>query len=509
MSIWVSLWLASVVFEAVLFTTSYIWLYQAKIFRWVMVLIALALTSSGVILPVLHDWRIWLLPGFIGLYRLVNVYRIVAWRVPIDRLRRLTSTSFVWLVMTQLVMMGLLYVFRRNDPEVFLGVMTALQAIVAGVLLRSTINTWWHTRIPTGVQPLKNSELPSVSVLIPARNESDELLQCLSSVVASDYPKLEVIVLDDCSTTKRTPEIIRDFAHQGVQFVRGEEPDERWLAKNYACHTLAQNASGQLLVFSCADVVFQPDSLRRLVETMAYKNRDMMGVMPGRQADEHRAINLFQSMRYYWELVFPRRLFKRPPVLSSLWLIRADALQRYGGFASAMRSVSPEATFAKKSVATDKYAFVRSDEDTLRLASVKKTKQQFDTSVRIRYPQLHRRLEIVCLATLFELAFFIAPFAGLFLAFTTPRPLAYGLAWGVICGLLTATYYVSSVLTRLSEPVIGLVMVLPAYVVDLAVLHVSMLRYEFSDVLWRGRNISVPVMHVIPKLPSLSQATRH
>lgn len=502
---WLGLWLASVLFEALLFSTSYVWLYQAKLFRWAMSLTALSLTLTGIILPLVHDWQVWLLPGFIGLYRLVNIYRIIAWRVPIDRLRRQVSNAFIWLVAVQVLVMGAVYVFRRADSDVFLAILVAIQALVAAVMLRATINTWWHTRVPQDVTPLKNSELPSISVLIPARNESDELVQCLESIVANDYPKLEIIVLDDCSTSRRTPEIIRQFAQDGVQFIRGTEADKNWLAKNFACHTLAAKASGEILVFSCADVIFQPDTLRRLVETMLHKQRDMIGVMPGRSTDAHRAINLFQSMRYYWELVFPRRFFKRPPVLSSLWLIRADALKRYGGFASAMHSVSPEATFAKKSVATDKYAFIRADGETLRLASVKKTGQQFNTSVRIRYPQLHRRLEIVCLATLFELVFFIGPFVGLMMTFATPHPLAYGMAWAIVCASLTATYYVSSVLTRLSEPAVGLVMALPAYVVDLVVLHVSMLRYEFSEVLWRGRDICIPVMHVIPHLPKLRE----
>jgi chlorobactene glucosyltransferase len=499
MNVWLGLWLGAALLEGAVLSMSYIWLYKAKVFRWVMVVLALFGSVGSTLLLVQHDWRVWLLPGFISLYRWVNIYRVAAWRVPANRLYRTTNNSFVWLIGLQLVVAVVLYVSRRMGYETLLAIIAALQVLVAAVLLRSTINTWRHTRMPSAVPPLTNAELPSVSVLIPARNESEELAVCLESLVASDYPKLEIIVLDDCSTSKRTPEIIRQFAKQGVQFIHGREPDTRWLAKNAACQTLAAKASGEVLVFGCADVVFETDTLRRLVEVMLAKNRDMMSVMPSRGLNEYRTINILQAMRYYWELAFPRRLFKRPPVLSSLWLIKNKTLTQYGGFESAMRAVSPEATFAKKAVVTDRYIFVRGDEKTLRLSSVKTTSEQFATSARVRYPQLHRRLELVCLVTLFELLFFIGPFVGLLFSLRTSRPLAYAVAWSVACLFLSATYYVSSVLTRLSEPFVGIVMPVAAYVMDLVVLHTSMFRYEFSDVLWRGRNICYQVMHVVPK----------
>ena len=51
--------------------------------------------------------------------------------------------------------------------------------------------------------------------------------------IASDYPKLEIIVLDDCSQD-RTAEIIRNFAHDGVRFIQSEDNKDNWLDKNKA-----------------------------------------------------------------------------------------------------------------------------------------------------------------------------------------------------------------------------------------------------------------------------------
>ena len=71
---------------------------------------------------------------------------------------------------------------------------------------------------------LDYKNLPTISVLVPARNETNDLLRCLDSIARSDYPKMEVIVLDDCSTELKTPQIIRDFAQQGMKFIAGSEP---------------------------------------------------------------------------------------------------------------------------------------------------------------------------------------------------------------------------------------------------------------------------------------------
>src|SRR5688500_11530400 len=64
------------------------------------------------------------------------------------------------------------------------------------------------------------TEMPSVTVCIPARNEMHALAECLERVLASDYEKLEILVFDD-SSLDDTPTLIKSFAHEGVRFVPG------------------------------------------------------------------------------------------------------------------------------------------------------------------------------------------------------------------------------------------------------------------------------------------------
>jgi glycosyltransferase involved in cell wall biosynthesis len=473
--------------------------------RWWAGLTLVLLLVSGTVLLWLHP-QYWAAVWVISWYRVIGLVRVLAARLQRAELMRISGRAFGWLVIMQIVALGLAWLIVRHHNSAlyaFCGVL-GLQLLAALVMLRVSINTWRHTRPDALETSLTDRELPTVSVLVPARNETDDLELCLRSLVASDYPKLEIIVLDDCSVTRRTPEIIREFAHDGVQFIEGAEPDEiNWLAKNQAYHRLAAKASGEVLLFCGVDVRFAPNSLRRLVERLEHKQKDMISVLPLRVPGTEATGSLLQPMRYFWELCLPRRVFKRPPVLSTCWMIRADALKRDGGFEAVSRSIVPEAHFARQAVIGDKYSFIRATA-ILGIASNKPVSEQYATTVRTRYPQLHRRLELVLLLSLAELIFWLGPLIGLGLLFWLPHhQLLFGGLWLAEWLMLEVMYYLVAVRTRLNNAAFAWLLFPVALAVDIVMLHVSMFKYEFSRVEWKGRNICIPIMRVEPRLPKV------
>ena len=138
-------------------------------------------------------------------------------------------------------------------------------------------------RLRAGADAVPELDLPRVSVLVPARDEEERIGACLWSVLAQDYPDLEVIVVDDRSRD-RTPEIIASIAESDprVKVVRigaGEERDG-WTGKNYALHVAGRKASGQFLVFVDADVVLRPRALRAAIAVCVAKRYDMASFLP-------------------------------------------------------------------------------------------------------------------------------------------------------------------------------------------------------------------------------------
>lgn len=104
---------------------------------------------------------------------------------------------------------------------------------------------------------------PRVSILVPARNEASNIERCIRSLLEQDYPNFEIIVLDDASTDA-TGAIVDHLAmlFPVLKVLHSKEiPPPGWNGKSYACHRLAQAASGTMLLFTDADTIHNASSL--------------------------------------------------------------------------------------------------------------------------------------------------------------------------------------------------------------------------------------------------------
>lgn len=466
---------------------------------WVgLIVVVNSLTSTMLLL---HHWQFWLGVWLLTAYRIINLLRTVENRSPESMLKRLVPRSASWLIGLQIISLAIGYgIGLLSANTAWLGA-SIIQLILAAIILHSTYHNWRRSELLLKTKSRSDADLPTLSVLIPARNETDDLKACLVSLVASDYPKLEIIALDECSVTKRTPEIIRQFAHDGVRFVAGDEPDQtNWLAKNQAYQKLTNEASGELLLFCGVDVRFERQTLRLLVETMLDKKKQMLSVLPMHDTLAQAKLALIQPLRYMWELSLPRRPFNRPPVLSTCWIIQKDMMRKLGGFKAVARKVVPMAYFARQLAPLDGYSFVRSNLG-LGLTSNKPARAQYDTAIRVRYPQLHRRVEIVVLTALAEFFIFFGPLIGLINAwFLDDAWLVAVISLLAVVCLMSAYHHVAA-RTKLNSPVLAWLLYWPAITVDLALIHISMWRYEFSTVIWKDRNVCIPVMYNNSSLP--------
>jgi len=129
--------------------------------------------------------------------------------------------------------------------------------------------------------PIPGEEQPPVSVVIPARNEERKIEPALESVLAQDYRHLEVLVVDDRSTDA-TGEILDRMAaeHDRLRVLHLDTLPEGWLGKNHALHRGAGEARGDVLLFTDADVMMDPDVLRRSVGYLLSRGLDHITVIP-------------------------------------------------------------------------------------------------------------------------------------------------------------------------------------------------------------------------------------
>src|SRR5205085_3710499 len=110
-------------------------------------------------------------------------------------------------------------------------------------------------------------DTPRVSIVVPACNEEADIEEALTSLLALDYANYEVIAVDDRSTD-RTGEIMDRVASRPatrglLRVIHVRDLPPGWLGKTHAMWTAGQQATGDWLLFTDADVVFKPDSIRR------------------------------------------------------------------------------------------------------------------------------------------------------------------------------------------------------------------------------------------------------
>ncbi len=168
---------------------------------------------------------------------------------------------------------------------IYLGFL-ALMAVFA------VVNALFLRRLTDYARAPISSDLPRVSLLVPARNEESNLEPLMLSLIAQDHANLEIIALDDHSTD-RTLEILSTLETRDsrIRVLEGEELPVGWLGKNWACHQLAQTATGEFLVFTDADTIWRPDGVRLIVQAMTRTRADALSAWP-----QHPTAGWFSSL---------------------------------------------------------------------------------------------------------------------------------------------------------------------------------------------------------------------
>jgi chlorobactene glucosyltransferase len=123
------------------------------------------------------------------------------------------------------------------------------------------------------------ADAPLVSVIVPARNEARNIERCVHSVLATGYPNVEVIVVDDQSTdgTRETVTSIQRDEPRLLVFTTPPLPRD-WFGKQWACWTGAAKAHGEILCFTDADTVHAPDLLARSVNGLHARDAELFTV---------------------------------------------------------------------------------------------------------------------------------------------------------------------------------------------------------------------------------------
>ncbi|MFA7081199.1 MAG: glycosyltransferase family 2 protein [Bacteroidales bacterium] len=121
----------------------------------------------------------------------------------------------------------------------------------------------------------------TISILIPARNEEDNIGSLLGNLVKTGDNIIEIIVFDDESKDK-TAEIVEEYAlkDKRIKLIKSEGLDKGWLGKNFACHKLSLIAKGDYLLFLDSDVRIKNSVIERSLAYVIRKKLDFLSIFP-------------------------------------------------------------------------------------------------------------------------------------------------------------------------------------------------------------------------------------
>ncbi|WP_167611991.1 glycosyltransferase [Maribellus sediminis] len=133
-------------------------------------------------------------------------------------------------------------------------------------------------------QPLPQPDAdfqPLVSILIPARNEEQNITRLLKDIQTQSYKNIEVLVYNDQSEDQ-TAAIVQKFVAEDkrIKLINAEGLPDGWLGKNHACHRLAEKAKGEYYLFLDADVRISGEIIHQTVSMVRKHRLGLLTIFP-------------------------------------------------------------------------------------------------------------------------------------------------------------------------------------------------------------------------------------
>jgi chlorobactene glucosyltransferase len=202
---------------------------------------------------------------------------------------------------------------------------------------------------------LTASDAPLVSILVPARNEEQRVLEpCIRSILAQDYGNFEVIAVNDRSTDN-TGAILETLAEQDARLdvIQGRELLPGWLGKPYAMHQALDHARGEWILATDADMIFEPAALRIAMARVLESDGDALTLIPRFETGSFWERVMIPT----WEWVFlmfavfyrindPKS--DRAAAIGGFFLMRRTVLDQVGGYRALKDEVMEDVRLAER-----------------------------------------------------------------------------------------------------------------------------------------------------------------
>lgn len=195
---------------------------------------------------------------------------------------------------------------------------------------------------------------PKISVMVPARNEEENIRACLEYLLDQDYENYEILVMND-NSTDRTGEILDEMSREypRLKIYNGAPLKKGWFGKPYALQQLSRFATGDYYLFSDADTIHSRTSLSFCMTNALYHKADLVSAYPRELIGTIGEVMNVSAMFIMTTIVMPlpaidfMKWKQASFCLGQYFFVKADVFKQIGGFEDVKHEITEDVAFGK------------------------------------------------------------------------------------------------------------------------------------------------------------------
>lgn len=343
----------------------------------------------------------------------------------------------------------------------------------------------------------KKTNGPLVSVLVPARNEEENILTLLNSLAEQDYQNYEVLIIDD-NSSDRTYEIAENFCstHKSFRLYRGlEKKDNKLNGKTYALSQLEKEAKGEYILSTDSDTIHSSSSISNAVSLIEKYDLDLFSGFPKENCNTYLGSLCINAMNFAVVVYLPLFLlfkFQLPQftlAMGQFMFMKRKSLEEIGGYKSIDKKLVDDVHLAKRFVKNGKKYSLLGISDHIQCNMYKTTKEAFwgiARSVGGIFPSNPFIIIPIAFVILVLLTIATAPIIALMFLIFGYQSLALLTFSGFL--LFYISWYLNSRAQKFSIPV-SLSSPLTLILISLMYLASYIRRIRRKNIVWKDRNV--------------------
>ena len=326
---------------------------------------------------------------------------------------------------------------------------------------------------------------PFVSILVPARNEENNIEECINSVLMQHYNNYELIVLDDNSKDS-TADIVKSYEKQNsrIQLISGKQLPDGWLGKNWACHQLSVQAKGDVLLFLDADVKLEDNAINAALYKMQVREADALSVFPTQIINSWGEYLIVPLMNWLLLTFLPlKKVYSSTnesfvAANGQLIMFTKSTYEKVGGHAAVKKEVVEDMEFARRIKKHGLRLITALGHYSVSCRMYQSFDESFNGFVKNFFPGFKTNIVVFSLFILLVQFFFLLP---IILSFFDISFLIITLA--IVLNRLLVSF------TSNQSPLIGIIHPLQMLLL-LMVGYTSISSHSSGNVEWKGRKLS-------------------